>query len=343
MMRLTLFFILMLCFSIENQAGNVITRAKVVEKIAPDYPEKALESRQEGWVIVSYVVDTDGNVSNATVDDSTGNKQFEREALKAIKKWKYEPAKLDGEPTQQCETKAKINFIIKSSANGATRNFVFKFRDIVELLAEDNIAQAELKLTELADNASWNLYEDAWYWYLMANLYQKKGDQEGLYTSIKRAVAYEGKYLPDEQYLAALKILFKLEAQRFEYLEALDTYESIVNASNSADNYEYQTKIVNAIHTLLASEKTIRIPAKFNDSGAWTLSLARKTFSISDTQGKAQKLEVWCDAKLQNFKIIEDHTWTVPENWGACTLKVYGDQGASFMVHLPPDTATNQS
>ena len=58
---------------------------------APRYPADALRSGTSGEVLVEITVGTDGSVTNARVLRATPARIFDREALGAVKKWKFEP------------------------------------------------------------------------------------------------------------------------------------------------------------------------------------------------------------------------------------------------------------
>ncbi|WP_295906995.1 energy transducer TonB [Xanthomonas sontii] len=58
---------------------------------APRYPPEALRSGTAGEVLVEITVGTDGAVTNARVLRSTPPRVFDREALNATKRWRFEP------------------------------------------------------------------------------------------------------------------------------------------------------------------------------------------------------------------------------------------------------------
>jgi TonB family protein len=65
--------------------------------VQPAYPPAAAKARQEGDVTVEFVVEPDGHVSEATVQQSTAA-LFEEAALQAVREWKFEPATEKGQP-----------------------------------------------------------------------------------------------------------------------------------------------------------------------------------------------------------------------------------------------------
>lgn len=88
------------------EAGDVDEEAQPLKAVNPVYPERARKLGIAGHVKVYMVIDVYGNVTGASVlsVDPAGY-GFENEALKAIRSWKFEPAKLGHFPVAQKATK----------------------------------------------------------------------------------------------------------------------------------------------------------------------------------------------------------------------------------------------
>lgn len=71
---------------------------KIVKKVQPDYPPAAREQQIEGRVLLHAIVGKDGSV--VSVDAISGNQALIEAARDAAKKWKYEPAIVDGRPVE---------------------------------------------------------------------------------------------------------------------------------------------------------------------------------------------------------------------------------------------------
>ncbi len=67
------------------------TALRVVSAPAPRYPPEALRAGTSGEVLVEITVGTDGSVTSARVVRSTPPRVFDREALNAVRRWKFEP------------------------------------------------------------------------------------------------------------------------------------------------------------------------------------------------------------------------------------------------------------
>ncbi|WP_196591462.1 energy transducer TonB [Pectinatus frisingensis] len=57
----------------------------------PDYPEDMREADEEGYVVLQFVVNTDGSVASVTVVGSSGQREFEQAALAAGRQFTFSP------------------------------------------------------------------------------------------------------------------------------------------------------------------------------------------------------------------------------------------------------------
>lgn len=68
-----------------------VPNPRLIRIVRPDYPREARISGAEGWVNVSMSVTPAGGVLDPRVEESSNGKLFDRAALAAVRKWKYEP------------------------------------------------------------------------------------------------------------------------------------------------------------------------------------------------------------------------------------------------------------
>jgi TonB family protein len=69
--------------------------------MAPNYPPRAQERGTEGWVDLEFTVTKDGTTSDAVVRASEPAGTFDRAALDAVKRWRYEPRVVGGNVVDQ--------------------------------------------------------------------------------------------------------------------------------------------------------------------------------------------------------------------------------------------------
>src|SRR2546425_1072447 len=68
-----------------------------VRTVAPDYPTELRRDGVSGLVMVKCTINEQGDVVEPQVEKSS-NGAFDEPALKALRKWKFKPAKQDGTP-----------------------------------------------------------------------------------------------------------------------------------------------------------------------------------------------------------------------------------------------------
>jgi TonB family protein len=78
----------------------VIQEAKLIRRVNPDYPSAAKKDGIAGSVDLDVTVSTQGVVEDASVVKATPPDIFEKSALAAVRKWKYDPRFVDGLPSQ---------------------------------------------------------------------------------------------------------------------------------------------------------------------------------------------------------------------------------------------------
>jgi len=81
-----------------------------IVRVNPQYPLRASERGIEGWVVVEFTISKTGTVKNPRVLSAQPSSIFDREALKAIRKWKYNPKIEDGVPVERPGIKVKLKF-----------------------------------------------------------------------------------------------------------------------------------------------------------------------------------------------------------------------------------------
>jgi TonB family protein len=77
--------------------------------MAPAYPARARERGTEGWVDLEFTVSTDGATRDAVVREAEPAGTFDRAALDAVKRWRYEPRVVDGNVVEQ-RVQARLRF-----------------------------------------------------------------------------------------------------------------------------------------------------------------------------------------------------------------------------------------
>jgi len=86
--------------------------ATPIVRIDPKYPPDAARDGKEGWVLLSFTIDTLGGVKDVTVIDADPKRVFNREATRALRKWKYRPKVVDGVAQEQPGLQVRLDFTL---------------------------------------------------------------------------------------------------------------------------------------------------------------------------------------------------------------------------------------
>jgi periplasmic protein TonB len=79
----------------------------------PEYPHSAKRAGQEGRVLLRVQILADGTAGNVSVAKTSGFETLDEAALAAVRKWKFVPAKRDGNPVESV-VNVPINFNLKT-------------------------------------------------------------------------------------------------------------------------------------------------------------------------------------------------------------------------------------
>ena len=75
-----------------------------------EYPKASLMNEEQGTVSMSFLVNADGSVADSKVDKSSGFKNLDKAAVKAISACKFKPGTKDGAAAQ---TWTKVDYAWK--------------------------------------------------------------------------------------------------------------------------------------------------------------------------------------------------------------------------------------
>jgi protein TonB len=94
----------------QGAEGDVIP----VVVIRPMYPREAAIAGTQGWVKVEFTITEVGTVKDPKVVDAKPPRVFNREAIRAILKWKFKPRVVDGTAVERRATQV-IDFTLDES------------------------------------------------------------------------------------------------------------------------------------------------------------------------------------------------------------------------------------
>jgi TonB family protein len=89
--------------------GNAVQMARLIYRETPEYPPDAKATGIKGVVLLHAIIAKDGSVRKLEVTE--GVCSLAESALRAVKKWRYEPTLLNGHPVE-VDTTITVNFTL---------------------------------------------------------------------------------------------------------------------------------------------------------------------------------------------------------------------------------------
>ncbi len=80
---------------------ETVQSSMIARQVSPNYPAKARRESVEGYVDLRFISTKEGDVRDVVVVGAQPEGYFEEEAIRAVKRWKLKPRKIDGETYEQ--------------------------------------------------------------------------------------------------------------------------------------------------------------------------------------------------------------------------------------------------
>lgn len=90
------------------------TTATPVVRVEPRFPVAALRDGISGWVKLSFSIDESGAVTDVEVLQAEPRGVFDREAARALRRWKYQPQVIDGKAIRQTNLQVVLDFNVEA-------------------------------------------------------------------------------------------------------------------------------------------------------------------------------------------------------------------------------------
>ena len=324
---------------------GLFIEAKPIVRRSPSYPPSAQSQWKEGWVLASFCVDATGNVREPVIERSSGAPEFERQVLRALPRWKYEPARLNGAAVEHCEREVRFAFSIEGHSIGARPVFIRSWKAAMQLIEVGDVAEARAQLAELKP---WNNYESARLALARAQAAQIEGKRSEQLRELHSALSF-AENLEKPLRAQVRRHVFALEVNLEKWASALETYADLQKEPDAPISAE-ELRVGEELVALVASDKTLGTNgelacrcAKENGEPLWAARLLRREFGFSEAAGKIDRFEVRCETHRFTAKFETGTNWTLPESWGRCSVYVYGEEGATFRLLEAPAAVASEA
>lgn len=305
-----------------------------------EFPESDGADQSEGWVRVGFTINDEGETKDIVTLDRIGSQAIARAARLAVARWKYKPATQDGKPVEQYGNVAEMLFRWQNVGNTAVHDeVVAKFDEARGLIGSSKYAEG-IAILRQTFQMPLTLYEQAKVSFALAFAYERTKDTKRALTHVRHALIENGTFLEKQVVPAARRMRMRLEAANGNLIHAacappLPAQDSF--DPTGADLRDTATVIADAKGRLsapapLTLTATLLADTAGDDSGIWEHTLSRAKFRFAAPESGVKEFRVNCTREVTTGDVNDSAEWTVPKDAGPCTLRVYGDIGASFKL-----------
>ena len=304
------------------------------KKRNPRYPINSLQQGKEGWVVLNYMVDPEGNTYEIEATAYAGDPSFVKAAKRAAKRYQYEPAHFNGEPMHSGAA-TRITFRLSEGQIGARPAFVRRYRAFSSQLengaTREQLDEASSALVDLGVSY---LYEDAYLALARSAYADHLGDHVSAERSLERALRYqdEFKVFKTEKFQALQQQLFWQQVKVGSLGDALKTWAVIEPQVRENEDSESFLKTIAEFKRLQEEGRDFSATGTIYDHYRYSRKLLASAFSFTDVDGDLAESKLYCDQGFLGFAIEPNVRYDIRDDYRNCKLIVIGDPDTTFTV-----------
>jgi len=354
-----------------------IIDAEPIKRLPPKYPVKEAKAGRDGWVVMSFIVEPNGSTSNVLIEDSSGSREFENEASKALKKWTFQPASENGKAIQQCKNTVQLDFRMKLEDRGITKKFYRLYKRFNKALEEKNQKDISVLYPKIKRFKLNTHLESVYKFSILAKYEEHKNNKPAQLNYLDRVLMFSGsnsyfKRLRGEEMVSSVGFKMKagqgkektkaelqnktddtkeqmfyatyhskliLELGLNKVSAALNSIEHLLLLGNNKKQHPSYLKQKQQLEKFIQGDTPIATLGNIGEKEFWQHRLLRNQFSFIDIEGQLTKIDLRCSNKRHVYTINDKSTWTIPPNWQGCSVYVYGDDNSAFTLVEENSTA----
>jgi len=202
-----------------------------------------------------------------------------------------------------------------------------------ESLRGNDLIETKRLIDELDDRKQYNNMEvflfamlEADYAKISNNLLMEEHAFAAVYHHLMRESS-------DEKYRSyAIQRMFILLVDAKRYVAAKRVYEKALKTSKDDLLLSKIKGVVDQIDTLIDAGKPIKRKGVIRGRQLWNHGLVYNQFSIVDVSGDIDELQIRCDLKVTVYDFKPNNTWSIPANWGKCSVLLDGEKGTTLSL-----------
>ena len=298
----------------------------------PKYPSKALSRGVEGSVTMHYMVDPQGKTYDIEIVGGTGDRSLEKAAIRAAKKYRYDPAKFQGKPID-AGASARVSFAFRDQKFLA-KKFARLFTKFQSAAQENSQSDMKLLLSELDDLEIISFYESAMAQLMKATYAMSIDDSEAVRRAYGAALSLnkDHNFFTDAQTRSFMLALIQAEVATGHIRAALDTWSELDLVLTDEQLRSKLLAQTAELQSVLAGNEAISVNGTINAGYSFVYKLANPSFALSKVAGRLAETKLFCEKGRVAFPVAEDVVYRVEKDLGICTLVLVGDPKTTFQI-----------
>ena len=317
------------------------TPPKPIKRAPPIYPRNEAQDSNGGIVELEFMVDENGDGFEPIVTYSS-HPGFENSAKAAVKKNKYQAAKLNGLPVS-ARSSLRIMYEMREKKDAVSLKFSRLYRKAsAELNSENpNPEKTQELINRLQKSYALSPYANARLNFLRLQHAMLFGSTEDkilaaqAVLSFEKGVAKEHRAIDARQKANFEKSLFGWHANTQRYNKALRQYHSLMS-DNQLTQKEINglTSIANKICVIRDNnEIVVKTDIKISKRGFALEELFKQTFSLGNIEGELSGIKLRCQNKFKKLAFASGSEYRIPKSWGACDIQIIGESDTKAALY----------
>jgi TonB family protein len=293
----------------------------------PAYPLRELYRGGEGWVILSMMVDPQGKPFEVGVERSSGNRLFEKLAVKSMERATFEPGSFDGKPVESVY-EMRYKFVNAVFTPGAYPEFISAYKSLQRAFDANDRAAADAEMQKLKVTT---LYEDAHYGLAQYVYATRWGNAQQQESALWRALALDGYLSPPERRFALLAN-FQFQLKRKDFFQALRMWDLLKKAGVDKDTAAKIEPTIEQVERIRNGPAPYGMSGTIGENGSWSVHLFKSIFRAEVASGVISQVKLKCNRAFVSFSFDPQLQYEVQSKYGACELVLEGTPGTQFQL-----------
>jgi hypothetical protein len=291
------------------------------------------KNRTEGWVLMSYVIKTDGQPQGVEVVELSTKGNYAAQSINYVKQLRFKPATFNGIPIESTTTfflRHDMSFYGNNN-DGISTGFRNRYNDADQLVRSKQFDKAKEALDTLDYANTKNLSEQALTAWLHSIYYARQGNWPAYGKHLLSAVRLRDE-LPTKMAVKSTQNLFDYLKFKKQFADAIEVLISMLSIENAdLDDATFAVMLAPLLE-VIEGDSVIQVKTTLKENQAWLHLIPRDTITLTYTDGQIDKAELRCDNAWQTLDAKSINELKIPQQYIGCRILLSGTPGTKVSL-----------